>query len=378
MAYNVITGPRQKAMIGLMTMLVGAVVVILFAKLSDPYASLRPTEVLGYNAPGLTCAWSDYLKSYECLSLPAFFKQENWNIEKLTFLGSAFPLILLVATVLIWGVVKEKNRSILSQYKLFTAIAFGSLVCYFTSLGTKLEVFNDSVRIYNFLNPLNIISEFSESAKNFRSMARFSLPAYTGLIICGFYVLNEFIKCESHKSIKQFIVAFICFIYLVDVYQMTMHTKIAANQANIFDEAHNASLPEIDISSYSALLPLPYYHVGTEKKGWIIDDNNFWSRETYRRALYYKLPLMACKLSRTPLYTAEQLFSLFSGSPDPQIMNLLRGKKVLICVDTIYKKMNIDTEPAKTIAVSQEQFLEQWQPTFLLEKDGVKYYELLF
>jgi hypothetical protein len=378
MAYNVIAGSRQKAMIGLMTMLVGAVVVILFAKLSDPYASIRPTEVLGYNAPGLTCAWSDYLKSYECLSLPAFFKQENWNIEKLTFLGSAFPLTLLVAIVLIWGVVKEKNRSILSQHKLFTAIAFGSLVCYFTSLGTKLEVFNDSVRIYNFLNPLNIISEFSESAKNFRSMARFSLPAYTGLIICGFYVLNEFIKCESHKSIKQFIVAFICFIYLVDVYQMTMHTKIAANQPNIFDEAHNASLPEIDISSYNALLPLPYYHVGTEKKGWIIDDNNFWSRETYRRALYYKLPLMACKLSRTPLYTAEQLFSLFSGSPDPQIMNLLKGKKVLICVDTIYKKMNIDTEPAKTIAVSQEQFLEQWQPTFLLEKDGVKYYELFF
>ena len=115
---------------------------------------------------------------------------------------------------------------------------------------------------------------------------------------------------------------------------MTTHTKIAANQPNIFNETHNASLPEIDGSQYDALLPLPYYHVGTEKKGWIIDDNNFWSRETYRRAIYYKLPLMACKMSRTPLYTAEKLFSLFGESPDPYLMKLLKGKKALVCVDT--------------------------------------------
>ena len=378
-ALNVMLGPRKKAIIGLSTLLSSAAGVILFAKLSDPFSSLRPTEVLGYNAPGLTCAWSDYLKSYECLSLPAFFEQENWNIEKLTFLGSAFPLVLLVAVLFLW--INRRlifNKVTAYNHRVMWSLAFGVLICYFTSLGTKLEIFNDSIKIYNFLNPLNIISEFSESAKNFRSMARFSLPAYTGLLLCGFYLLNEFVKYERYKIVKITVVSFICFVYLIDVYQMTTHTKIAANQPNIFNETHNASLPEIDGSQYDALLPLPYYHVGTEKKGWIIDDNNFWSRETYRRAIYYKLPLMACKMSRTPLYTAEKLFSLFGESPDQYLMKLLKGKKALVCVDTVYKKMNIDTEPATTIAVSHEQFIEKWQPTFLLEKDGVKYYELLF
>lgn len=379
MAFNVVFGPRGKAIIGLGVLLFSALAVILFAKLTDPLAALRPTEVLGYNAPGLTCAWSDYLKSYECLSLPAFFEQENWNIEKLTFLGSAFPLILLIAVVVIW-ISRKSIASLFSahEHRVIWALASGALICYFTSLGTKLEMFNDSIKIYNFLNPLNILSEISVSAKNFRSMARFSLPAYTGLLLCGFYLLNEFIKCKRYKNIKLAVVTFICLAYLVDVYQMTQHTRIAANQPNIFNKAHNASLPELDGSSYDALLPLPYYHVGTEKKGWIIDDNNFWSRETYRRALYYKIPLMACKMSRTPLYTAEKLFTLFGESPDTDLMKLLSGKKVLICEDTVYKKMNIDTEPAKTIAVSHEQFIEQWQPTFLLEKDGVKYYELEF
>jgi len=378
-AYNLGFGPRVKAIIGLGVLLFSALAVILFAKLTDPMAALRPTEVLGYNAPGLTCAWSDYMKSYECLSLPAFFEQENWNIEKLTFMGSAFPLVILVGIALLWIGRKEIRKSISApQHKLICAIAAGSLICYFTSLGTKLEMFNDNFKIYNFLNPLNILSEISVSAKNFRSMARFSLPAYTGLLLCGFYILNVFIQTPKYRVLKIGIVTIISIIYIIDVAQMTMHTIIAANQPNIFNEAHNASLPLIDESTYAALLPLPYYHVGTEKKGWIIDDNNFWSRETYRRALHYKLPLMSCKMSRTPLYTAEKLFSLFGDKPDAELMTLIKGKKILICEDTVYKKMNIDTEPAKTIAVSHEQFIEKWQPTFLLEKDGVKYYELEF
>ncbi len=379
MAYNFVFGRRTKAALGLATLLCSALAVVSFAKLTDPMAALRPTVVLGYNTPGLTCVWSDYLTSYKCLSLPAFFNQENWNKEKLTFMGSAFPLVLLIGIGLLWIGRKQLKKSIsASQHKLIIAIAAGTLICYFTSLGAKLEIFNDSVRIYNFFNPLNILSEISPSAKNFRSMARFSLPAYTGLLICGFYILNVFIQSSKYRIAKIGMVAIISIIYITDVVQMTLHISVAANQPNIFNEAHTSSLPQIDGSQYMALLPLPYYHIGTEKKGWIIDDNNFWSRETYRRALHYNIPLMACKMSRTPLYTAEKLFSLFGDKPDPELMNMLSGKKILICEDTVYKMMNIDTEPAKRIAVSHKKFLDQWQPQFLLEKDGVKYYELTF
>jgi len=370
---------RLKAISGLLTLLVSAVSVFLFVKLSDPLSASRPTEVLGYNAPGLTCAWSDYFKSYECLSLPALFQQEDWNIEKLTFLGSAFPLIILITlysiyTNKLWKISRLKN----GRHQLFTAIFTGSLICYFTSLGTKLEIFNDNIKIYNFLNPLNILSEISDTFKNFRSMARFSLPAFTGLIICGFYVVDRFLRSQNNLYLRYIVTGIILITYLIDTTQMSLHARKGAKQPNIFSIENNNQLPELQAGGFDAILPLPYYHVGTEKKGYIIDDNNFWSRETYRRALHYKLPLMSCKLSRTPVYTAEELFSLFQETHDAHIMDLLNGKKILIIEDTVYKKINIDTEPAKTISVNHEVFLARINPKLLAEKDGVRYYELEF
>lgn len=377
-AVHALNGSFKKSLIALASLAASAVGVIVFAKVSDPLSAMRPTELLGYNVPSLTCAWSDYFKSYECLKLPAFYKQKDWNIEKLTFLGSAYPLIILISIYLLWSV-RGKYNQLLKEpnNKYIIGIAAGTAICYFTSLGSYLEIFDDSVKIYNIFNPLNIIAEFSDSAKNFRSMARFSLPAFTGLLICGFYILNVFMKSPKYKMVKIAIVSIISMLYLIDFVQMTGHTMKGANQANLFSEANNKALPQL-ATSYDALIPLPYYHVGTEKKGFIIDDNNFWSRETYRRALHYQLPLMACKMSRTPLVTAERMFSLFSDSPDEELLRMLKGKKILICEDTVYKRVEIDTEPATTISMNHEKFLEIWKPDFLLEKDGVKYYELVF
>ena len=377
-ALDALKGSFKKSFIALFSLVISALGIIVFAKVSDPISAMRPTELLGYNVPSLTCAWSDYFKSYECLKLPAFYEQKDWNIEKLTFLGSAYPLIILIAIYMFWvarGRYSQLFKKSKNQYII--GIAAGTIICYFTSLGSYLEIFNDNVKIYNILNPLNIIAEFSESAKNFRSMARFSLPAFTGFLICGFYILNVFLRCPKFKIAKVVIVSIICILYLIDFVQMTSHTMKSANQANLFSQVNNSTLPQLS-TSYDALMPLPYYHVGTEKKGFIIDDNNFWSRETYRRALYYQLPLMACKMSRTPLVTAERMFSLFSDNPDADLLSMLKGKKILICEDTVYKRVEIDTEPATTISMNHEKFLEVWKPDFLLEKDGVKYYELEF
>ncbi len=377
-AMAALRGSFKKSIIALVALLASALCVIVFAKVSDPISAMRPTDLLGYNVPSLTCAWSDYFKSYECLKLPVFYEQKDWNIEKLTFLGSAYPLIILIAIYMSWTV-RRKYKLLLKGPKenYIIGIATGTIVCYFTSLGSYLEIFNDSVKIYNIFNPLNIIAELSESAKNFRSMARFSLPAFTGLLICGFYILNVFLRSSKYKIAKVVIVSIICILYLIDFIQMTGHTMKSANQANLFSTVSNSHLPQFS-TNYDALMPLPYYHVGTEKKGFIIDDNNFWSRETYRRALHYQLPLMACKMSRTPLVTAERMFSLFSDNPDAELLGMLKGKKILIIEDTVYKRVEIDTEPAATISMNHEKFLEVWKPDFLLEKDGVKYYELEF
>ena len=120
--------------------------------------------------------------------------------------------------------------------------------CYFTSLGSYLEIFNDSVKIYNIFNPLNIIAELSDSAKNFRSMARFSLPAFTGLLICGFYILNVFLRSSKYKITKVVVVSIICVLYLIDFMQMASHAMKNANQANLFSTASNSNLPQLTTS----------------------------------------------------------------------------------------------------------------------------------
>ena len=370
---------KSKSIAGLTSLLLAFVFVYLFLRLSDGVYNLRPEDTLGFNSHEWTCTLGDYFKSYNFLSFPAFKEQSNWNLERLTFLGSAFPFFLLfLCGILVF--VKRQKLILEDDVKIKSivlSLLAGCLVCYFTSVGTQLNLFIGKINIYNFLNPLNIASEFSDTAKNFRCMSRFSLPFFTGIILLSFYVLDRGTKVLARKKLQWLLAGLIMVICYFDIYQMAKFASNDFKSENYFSEKSLESIPLID-NTFDAILPIPYYHVGSEKLGYIIDDTNEWSRFTYQLAIKNKRPLMSSKMSRTPISYAQNQLSFFQGNTDSEFLKLLKGKRILICESKTFKSPEMKDEPAKTIAANPKYFIEKWQPQFLKTVGDVNYYILEF
>jgi len=371
---------RIKSILGMSTVLMSVIVVYALIRITDGIYDLRPTETLGFNSEGWTCHLGDYFKSYNFLDLPAFKEQSDWNLERLTFLGSAFPLIIVLALVVF--VLRLKNGTRLSKNedskdRIILAILAGTLICYFTSIGNQMNLFVGKIQIFNFLNPLNILAKLTDSAEHFRCMSRFSLPVFTGLTLGSFYLLDRVVKLPFGEWKKWLPVGVILILCLFDTYQMMKFASTDFTNDNYFSEENLRSIPTIN-EDFDAILPIPYFNVGCEKLGYIIDDNDQWSRFAYQLSLKNKKPLMASKMSRTPVEYSKKLMSLFEPETDSELLERLKGKTILICESLEHKAPEMKDEPALTISKNPKLFIEKWQPEFKGEVKGVNYYIIQF
>jgi hypothetical protein len=92
---------------------------------------------------------------------------------------------------------------------------------------------------------------------------------------------------------------------------------------------------------YQAILPLPFYHAGTE---WQDEPTNLNTdpddplcNTTYQLSMVSGLPLMSHKATRAVNREAELLYSLFKpGGPDPDLLARLDQRPILVFLDTAY------------------------------------------
>jgi len=370
---------KKKSLLGMAGLLSSVISVYAVIRITDGHYNIRPTETLGFNSEGWTCSLGDYFKSYNFLDLPALKEQSDWNLERLTFLGSGFPLLIVLVLVTFFLVRRQGISFNASKpgAQLIWGILAGTLICYFTSIGNQLNLFVGKIQVFNFLNPLTILAKLSDSAEHFRCMSRFSLPVFTGVSLLGFYFLDRVVKLPFGEWKKWLIVGMLLLVSLFDVFQMMHFTSKDFTADNHFSEENLESIPVIN-DEFDAILPIPYFNVGSEKLGYIIDDNDQWSRFVFQFSLKNKKPIMASKMSRTPVVHSEKLLSLFQETTDAELLELLKGKKILICESTEYKAPSMKDEPAMTIASSPKIFIDKWQPQFKGEANGINYYLLEF
>ena len=94
---------------------------------------------------------------------------------------------------------------------------------------------------------------------------------------------------------------------------------------------------QLDYSRYQAILPIPYFHIGSENRDYTIDDIEEWSNYCFRLNMHSALPLMACKLSRTPpVYAGHLLSAVSEGNIDDMLYQKLNNKKILVAVNRKY------------------------------------------
>lgn len=141
--------------------------------------------------------------------------------------------------------------------------------------------------------------------------------------------------------------------------------------------ARNHLEPITKISdTYDAFLPLPYFHIGSEQIGYIIDDNNEWSTSVFQISIKNKLPMIASKMSRTPLYMAEKQFSWFSDQLDPALKQKLLEKKIMIIHSPAQKGRAMNDEPAKSISDQPELLIEKRKAVLIKDSLDLRFYEV--
>jgi hypothetical protein len=174
---------------------------------------------------------------------------------------------------------------------------------------------------------------------------------------------------------------------LLEVSDYQREIRLNANNANLFSDSDVSKFRplNLDITQYQAILPLPFYVVGSEDYDHTIDDNDKWSLYTMQLSLWSRLPLMACKMSRTPPAFSIALLNMVSNDTIPSmIKNRLKAKPILVAVD---KALLNDTRQAEIVCGGRAitkgyynktvSFVDRHHLTPIDSLEGIYYYSWL-
>ncbi len=187
----------------------------------------------------------------------------------------------------------------------------------------------------NILNPFLYLHFVTPMVEQFRNLSRFSWPFFWTYYIWLFFVLNELKKVYSLRTYTIGFVA-ISIVGLWEVVDLTNYMSKYGYFENVLSAKNTRRdiTAPIDYSHYQAILPIPYYIVGSEDYDHTIDENNDWSRQNMQLATLSHLPLMSVKLSRTPPdFSIKMLNWLGKGIADTSITQRLNARPVLVVVN---------------------------------------------
>ena len=229
-----------------------------------------------------------------------------------------------------------------------------SLLCI--ALMVFLFVAQYSLTIVNIFNPFLYLHFLTRKVEQFRSLSRFSWPFFWSFYIWVMYTVVQLYH-QAGIKIKNTIVALLIIISTVEITDYVLKIRREANNKNLFSVAGLATFHplKIDFSHFQAILPIPYYTVGSEDYNHTIDDADKWSLWTMQLSLYAKLPLMACKMSRTPpAFSIAMLHLVANDSLSPLLRNRLGSRPILIAVER-----TLVADPQQVVLCSGERPLTQ-------------------
>ncbi|MEI6408904.1 MAG: hypothetical protein WCR52_05955 [Bacteroidota bacterium] len=145
--------------------------------------------------------------------------------------------------------------------------------------------------------------------RQFRGLGRFTWPYYYVINVLAFYVFwNVSTRFKGFRGGKavwfKWVIAFaplLLLAYEAYTFQRMKKLILTPNMAmrSIAAPTPDHWLNKVDFSKYQALMPIPYFHIGSEN---VILDLDFWLyKKMYYTALHSGTPDLAVNLSRTPV-----------------------------------------------------------------------------
>ena len=251
----------------------------------------------------------------------------NW--EGMAFVGLV-PVIVFF--ILLFKSVKNKKWLVLIDNSFLNAILLTSIVALLFSFA------------YPFTWRLEWLLNYMGPLRQFRASGRFAwLFFYAINIVAFYYIWNWY--AERRSKLAKLILFLVILMGLYDAILNARHRQggLQNNIDEIFD--NNNTLPqdkwidELDMANYQAIMPLPYFHVGSEVY-WI--DAGAESKEAaFVVSWKTGLPINAVLMSRTSIsQTMENLALYFEPNRAYEVIDKYQKNKDVLLIVANGLKLN--------------------------------------
>lgn len=249
-----------------------------------------------------------YVASWESVFLPVgkpfgnFISNKLFPIRQVEYEGVAFVgisaacffffMLIMIAIRLIRGGVRSALQ--VTDNLLLNIFFWVGFLTLLFSFGLPF-IIPGLENLLDYLGPI----------RQMRSVGRFTWIFFYAINIIAYYSLFHSAKKISNSFIKAFLLYVPLFILFTDAYFMNkgwagnLDNKIAVLEDRNNDLPENKWLRSIDIKKYQAILPLPYYHNGSENI-WIEPSSNI-HQDFLVASLKTGLPVTAVHLNRVSL-----------------------------------------------------------------------------
>ncbi|GAB3878028.1 hypothetical protein GCM10028824_39170 [Hymenobacter segetis] len=227
------------------------------------------------------------------------------------------------------------------HYHFLKLLLLASLPFALAALGENIDLDNGQYVVHNYLNVFLWVHKVTERITQFRALGRFIWPFWWAVVL-GF---SWYAQRWQRLAGLRWALAVLCILLVVDTLNAahfyhtdTQRSNLLTNTADTDAARQLMGWPEP--GRYQAILPLPFYHVGTEfqdRPNLNIDPDDPHCNTTYQLSMVSGLPLMAHKATRAITSDAEALLSPFEpGGPSQALLSRLDQRPILVFLDTAY------------------------------------------
>jgi len=211
-----------------------------------------------------------------------------FTIPEHSWEGIAYIGLPATAFVIIWFINKLLYRTFNFSY-VFTPLQLSALALLILSFG------------YPFVGHFQFLIDYAGPLKQFRGIGRFAWVFFFVINISAVkYYFSCFNKNPSPKKLGLFLL--LAIIFVVEIHQHHNRQLYQTNELSYFSNPANIKkeFTAINPSDYSAIIPVPYFHTGSENI-WFSTENSSIYKGAFISSLQTGLPITAVQMSRTSL-----------------------------------------------------------------------------
>ena len=285
-------------------------------------------------------------------------------IEGISYIGI---ISLLISIVLLFQFIYSRVNF---RNKKHQSIVKHPLLKYFVWIGVLSLLFS---MLFPFWWKLEKLLEYFRFIKQFRAIGRFAWLFYFIIGIVATYKIQEYLNNSNRsKLVSQFLIP-LMFLSIPVWESQDYHLEIqqnANNYRNIFEfqqlpnDVQNA-VKSINAERYQAIIPLPYYYIGSDNYGKTANDSIYKLSKTL--SFHLKMPIMASFLSRTSVSDSKKMMQITGLGLYPKLIenDISNPRPFLLVVN----KTSVTNEELKITQRAKPLFTSETFSLFELSKE---------